>query len=372
MKILILSNRFFSIYNSRQKIIRDLVSENYTVIVAAQFDGFEEKLDNVDKNGKLICINCSFATSNYFSKNMLLLRRIIKKESPQIVHAFNPIPIFVSSIFKIFFRYKLVLTITGLGGAYGHKSRFVMLYNLFYKFAIINSDKVVFQNRDDYNYFKDKIDRKFLKKIKVITSSGVDLERFSLENTKDVNREKDNFKLLFIARLIRQKGIVHLVNIAKKLLKIGNIEIHIFGEYVPEHKDSISNKEYLELVNLPNVKFHGFVEDIEKQYHRHDLLICCSLREGVPRVILEASACGVPVVAFDVPGVREGVKQNVNGFLISDFNIDSFVKRIHLIMEDKYLYAQLSQNSREYISNRFSQEAILKEYLNIYTNIKNA
>lgn len=363
MKILILSNRFFSIYNSRQKIIKELLKRGTQIVILANFDGYEAEIKKIDKDN-IKCINYSFNDTSKFIKHLFKTSNIIKSEKPNIVHAFNPLPIFITGILKFRFRFELLITITGLGGAYGHGSKWVPLFDKFYLNAIKRSDRAIFQNKDDCKYFAKKISKAHLNKLQLITSSGVDLERFKQKKLKSYSNSK--FKILFISRLINQKGISYLYEIAKHLLVYKDIEIIIYGEYVPKHNDTISKHDYQKLLELSNVYFKGFVKEIEEEYVNNDLLICCSLREGVPRVILESSASGLPVVAFDVTGVREGVENNVNGFLIPAFDINQFVEKILLLKEDFTLYKNISMNSRKYIINNFSQEIILEKYMNIY------
>lgn len=366
MKVVILSNRFFSISNSRQKIIKSLIRDGHEVLVLASFDGFEKDILAIDNSGAIRCEDFSFSASPSLLKNTYSLKKKLQHEKPDLVHAFNPIPIFISAHIKSSCNYKLVITITGLGGAYGHKSKSVKLFDQLYKFSMKRADRLVFQNKDDFEYFSAKLPESILEITEVITSSGVDMARFPEKHFSAENKNSEVFKILFIARLIKQKGITYLTQIAEKLSDHRDVQIHIFGEYIPNHKDSISKKEYNQLLELKNVYFHGFVKNIEDYYIQHDLLICCSLREGVPRVILEASATGVPVVAFDVTGVREGIEEGVNGYLIEAFNVDVFVDKILELKNDTNLYSSISKVSRSYIEKKFSQKIILEKYKNIY------
>ena len=164
MNIIILSNRFFSIYNSRQKIISSLAENGHKVTIFAKFDGFEEDIQKLGCQN-IKCVNFNFSVSALFLKKLISLQNLMKNEEPDLVHAFNPLPIFVSAFLSSFLKYKLIITITGLGGAYGHNSKMVMFYNLFYIFSIIKANQVVFQNEDDYQYFLKKIQKKVLLRI---------------------------------------------------------------------------------------------------------------------------------------------------------------------------------------------------------------
>lgn len=362
MNILIISNRFFSIANSRQTLINELLLDGARIVIAANFDGFERNIDP-----RVKCVDFKFTLVRVL-QTCFKLQTLIKREKITIVHAFNPIPVFVAGVFKILFSYKLIVTITGLGAAYAHGSNMTRLYDWFYRLSLTKADRVIFQNKDDYNYFINKLPPDQKSKMEVITSSGVDLNRFK-QRPSPLKRTQPPFKILFVSRLIKQKGISYLEKIAKGLNKYKEFEIHVYGEYESEHSDSISKQEYENLISLSNVTFHGFVKEIEEVYADYQILICCSLREGVPRVILEASATGLPVVAFNVPGVREGVFDNVNGFLVNPFDTEKFIDRILLLKECRKTYQRISMAGRNVVSERFSHKAIAKRYCEVYQSL---
>lgn len=260
-----------------------------------------------------------------------------------------------------------MVTITGLGAPYGQNSKSIILYDRLYKYAFKKAEQTIFQNKEDYQYFENSLSSEILTKFDVITGSGVDTERFKILDSRSKNNK--TFNVLFIARLIKHKGIDTVLKLSEELLN-EDIKINIFGEYIPEHTYSISEKEFNKIKNAKNIEFRGFVKNIEREFEKNDILICCSSKgEGLPRVVLEASASGLPVVAYNASGVNEGVVDNETGHLIPKFDTDLFKDKIIALKNDRNKYLRMSQKAREFIVENYSQEKILDKYVQKYNDI---
>ena len=115
------------------------------------------------------------------------------------------------------------------------------------------------------------------------------------------------------------------------------------------------------LGNLTNVTL--FLQSI-------DVFIYPSLyREGVPRSILEASAVGIPSIAYDLPGVRDAIINGSTGYLIQQGDFNLFIKKLHLLIDNHQLRKRLGLNSRTHVVNNFDMNTIDSLTINIYNNI---
>ncbi|MDH1625470.1 glycosyltransferase family 4 protein [Shewanella xiamenensis] len=150
-----------------------------------------------------------------------------------------------------------------------------------------------------------------------------------------------NFKLLAIGRLTEQKAFHRLLEIFASL--DSKYTLTILGEGPKkEALQALAN----EFAIADRVTFAGNSSNISDFYNEHDVLLMTSIYEGLPMVINEANAFGLPVIAYDCPtGPSEMIRNNVNGFLIPDGDKDAYVNMINHLLYDSDLYSKLSQES---------------------------
>ena len=93
-----------------------------------------------------------------------------------------------------------------------------------------------------------------------------------------------------------------------------------------------------------------------------------SQREGMPRVVLEASACGVPSIAYDVVGCNEAISQNVNGFLVENKG-SKHLSKMMLDVINKINFSEIKKKSRRHAEDNFSIESVLMSHINLYNQV---
>jgi glycosyltransferase involved in cell wall biosynthesis len=191
------------------------------------------------------------------------------------------------------------------------------------------------------------------------------------KNQIRIKENKKKFIVLFGGRLaIYQKGIDLLIKIVEKVLKINkDIEFHIFGSGEDGQKlIEALNKKYPN-----NVKYLGFISDkqLEKEYQEASLYIITSRIESFPLVILEAQAHGLPVIAFDIKGPHDIIKNDFQGKLVKPFEIDDFVKAIlyyYYLWKRRKLSKDCKKRIIDYIFSKYSDEEIIPKLEKILTN----
>jgi glycosyltransferase involved in cell wall biosynthesis len=198
-----------------------------------------------------------------------------------------------------------------------------------------------------------------LQKAKII-SNGVDFDKIG---TKNANLETDENLLVFVGRIDSIKGIYNLVQAMKKvkpsirLVMIGDsfgrksFEKHIFTEGVSD-RITLTGA-------LPNTEVF---EWIRKSY----ALILPSFHETQGIVLLEANACGKPVLASDVGGVKEVVQHNENGFLFNPHNIDSIANSINALFDMPKKAQQMGEFGRDLVKKHYTWDKIAVQTLAFY------
>jgi glycosyltransferase involved in cell wall biosynthesis len=117
------------------------------------------------------------------------------------------------------------------------------------------------------------------------------------------------------------------------------------------------------------IEWWGHREDMPSILGSADIVVLPSYREGLPKVLLEAAACARPVVATDVPGCREIVKDGVNGLLVPPKDPASLSHAIAKLLQDPSLRAQMGASGREIVLKEFSVDRISRKTLELYSEL---
>lgn len=198
--------------------------------------------------------------------------------------------------------------------------------------------------------------------------NGVDSCFFSPEyhNTSNSN------ELLFVGRLAPEKGLIHLIKAFNIVIqRFPNIRLSIAGDG-PLYGNISSLIRRYELNSY--VRLIGHVssrETIRSLYRQARCLILPSDHESLPGVLLEAMACGTPVIASRVGGIPDIISDGENGILVNPKAVDEIVEAICHLFENSSINKKLGQAARDTIEKRFAWSIIGEHYLNGYSGILN-
>ena len=196
-----------------------------------------------------------------------------------------------------------------------------------------------------------------------IVPNGVDLDLF---RPADAPRAHDGkVRLLFVGRLANQKGLSYLLESLAQLEP--DVRARVVLELVgagPEEEKLRALAGRLDLGS--SVKFAGWVprENIVKHYQAADVFVLPSLDEGLPNVMLEAMACGKALVATDISGNRELVRDGENGLLVPVGDVSALSAALHRVTCDSELRAAMGRKSRE-LAAAYSWARTADRYLDL-------
>ncbi len=198
------------------------------------------------------------------------------------------------------------------------------------------------------------------------------LEPISEERKRDFRRkyeiDEDSIVLITIARLFMLKGHEYIIESAKQLSKRFEKCIWLFvgdGNLSDHFKQQVCQLGLAE-----KVKFTGLLppSQIPLAIQSSDILVHCSLREGLARTLPQAMLCGRPAVSFDVDGAREVVNENT-GRLIEPKNVEQLIKACAELIEDEDLRKKLGENGRELVKEKFAPETMVDTIEAVYENL---
>ncbi|WP_377864778.1 glycosyltransferase family 4 protein [Bacillus sp. R86525] len=245
-----------------------------------------------------------------------------------------------------------------------------LLYYPIERSLAINTDCLITINEEDYNL---AVKHRFqAKDIKLVHGVGVDIERYIpvTEREKEKLRHKNGYKskdflMFYAAEFNKNKNQSFLIRLLAQLKnEIPHAKLLLAGEG-PLMEECKKIATQLGVSSM--VHFLGYRNDIASLLQMCDLAVASSYREGLPVNIMEAMACGLPVVATDNRGHRELIINNKNGWIVDRDDINAMADRIKGISINPKLLAQMGQYGCTSIKNQYSVNEVLKEKQEIYT-----
>tara|TARA_Y100000768_G_scaffold388767_1_gene386975 strand:- start:958 stop:2091 length:1134 start_codon:yes stop_codon:yes gene_type:complete len=363
------SNTIAIIYNAthhvllfKAELIKSIKKNGYRVVVLASVDNYTEKLKEIVDEFHEIKLDSSGVNPIKDTYLIFQIYNICKIIKPTAVLNFTIKPVIYGTfVARLLGGVPVINTITGLGTAFISTGFTNKVAKCFYKFTFKHSHLVFFQNPDDQQFFKELniISRD---NTKLVSGSGVDLVKFKPIK----NKKRENIKILFIGRIIADKGIYELIESAKIIKKeYSNVTFILMGMLGVKNRTSISKNEVDNWVNNGLIEFVPFKDDIRCILGDSDLVVLPSYREGTPKTLIEAASMGKPIIATNVPGCREVVIDEVNGFLCQVKNSASLANKIKKFIELDYSRKiEMGKKSRELAEEKFDIIKVNNCYIN--------
>ncbi len=316
MRILVISAKNKTVFNFRGDLIRDMIANGNDVYVTGPNQDFMDEVMalGIKKFFEVPSVKDNTSVRNdihYFRQ----LKRVIHELKPDIVFSYNIKPVIYGSLAAESENVKNVYSmVTGLGRVYadgGVKTKLLrIITKLLYKKAFRSNKKVIFQNRDD---IRELVDGHYLpeQKTALVNGSGVNMERF----TKTELPKTPVF--LMVSRIIKEKGVLEFCNAARELkTSVPEARCILLGGF-DSSLGALKPEDIQEYIDDRSIELPGEVKDPVSYYQKASVFVLPSYyREGLPRTILEAMACGRPVITTDWVGCREAIINSVNGYLV--------------------------------------------------------
>ena len=310
-------------------------------------------------------------------KLVFQIYKLFTRLKPDLVHLVTIKPYLYGGIVASLTKVPAVVSaISGLGFDFmssGTKAKFLraLLYP-FYKFAFRHKNQlVIFQNEDDAGFLVNwGFNRGVINssKVRLVRGSGVDLQMHQYSS-----EPQGKVIITFVARLLVDKGIREFIE-ASKILHDNGIEatFWIVGDIDEGNQKSITREEIASWKQLPNVKFFGFQENIADFYSKSNIACLPSYREGLPKSLVEAAACGRAVVTTDVPGCRDAIKVNKTGLLVPINNAGALAEGIEYLIDNPDVRKRMGIAGRALAEKDFAIEKIVSDHMKIYRKLLGA
>jgi colanic acid/amylovoran biosynthesis glycosyltransferase len=201
----------------------------------------------------------------------------------------------------------------------------------------------------------------------VVIRPAVDPEFFCPGMAVKIN--KDAFKIVTVGSLIWNKGYEYALQAIRGLLDRGFlVDFHIVGDG-PERQRLLYTIQDLDLEK--HAYFHGHLSPVRvlHQLQQADAFLLSSLSEGISNALLEAMACGLPVVTTDCGGMREAVNEGVQGFMVPVRDPEAMANALEVLIIHPELLLRMKRAARQHILNHFCLDTQVSEFIALFKKI---
>lgn len=198
-----------------------------------------------------------------------------------------------------------------------------------------------------------------------VIRNGVDLHGLHKKDPQD-----PICRFIFVGSLVPGKGVKYLIQAFSSLYALEkNTHLLIVGdgEQMNNLKDDVREKGLNDVVAFTGIKAS---DQIAELMLHSDCLVLPSLSEGIPNVVLEAMACALPVLASNLPGIREVVKNEETGFLVAPKDVADLTKKLLLLVRNPVRRQKMGDGAYQHLSEmNLTWEQSAKQYLEVYKKV---
>ncbi len=200
-----------------------------------------------------------------------------------------------------------------------------------------------------------------------VIPNAIDLSAF----TPPVQRETDGpVRLLYVGRFNVFKSVETLIEAVGVLnqMEVGEFELDLVGE---GEQRPVLERMVSELGLTRRINFVGWIarDRIAHYYRRADVFVTATTWEGMPNTVLEAMACGLPIVGTQASGLCELVNNGLNGYLVPVNDPDALAKALASLVNNGYERRRMGRQSRRLAEREFAWEYIAEQYVGVYEQV---
>ncbi|MBL0141454.1 MAG: glycosyltransferase family 4 protein [Betaproteobacteria bacterium] len=368
MKALLFANTDWYLWNFRLPLARALREQGWEVVLVSPPGNYSARLRDAGFRWEEFAFSRPGVNPLSEALTLARLARLYRELAPDLVHHFTIKCVLYGGLAAERAGVRSVVSsVTGLGHIFTAEGLKFAVLRRFVGIAyrrVLTRSEVVFQNPDDRAHFGTCGVLREGASVHLIRGSGVDLEQFA--PPADPPPEPP-VTIVLAARLLREKGIEEFVAAARTLAGRGvPARFVVAGDLDPGNPSSHTADEVDALRRSSPVEFIGHHEDMPGLWRSAHIACLPSWREGTPRTLLEAGACGLPLVASDVPGCREVVRNGDNGILVPARAPTLLAKALEELVRNRNMRIEMGHRSREIVCNNFSEAHVLTRTLEVY------
>lgn len=372
MKLLLFANTDWYLFNFRRSLAARLRDEGHEVLLVSPPGPHVEQLRGLGFDWREAPMERRSLNPLREAALLYWLFHLLRAEKPDIIHSFTIKCVVYGALAGRLAGVARVNAVAGMGYVFiGNSLRARVLRPVlhFLMRAALGGKRarLVLQNPDDANFFLDaglaSRDR-----TRLIPGSGVDTTRF--EPPTDRRTAGEVPLVLVASRMLWDKGIGEFVEAARALKASGRtVRFVLAGTPDLGNPAAIPEETLVAWRELGVVEWLGHVADMPALFAKSDIVVLPSYREGLPKGLIEAGACGRALVATDVPGCREVISDGVDGLLVPAGEWEPLANAIALLLDDPALAERFGEAARAKALREFDERKIIDATLAVYREV---
>ena len=357
------------------------ISHRLPLAINAQKAGFEvhilsgisdESCEIYKHKFKIYKLNLKKTSINPFKfwQSLFKVIQVLISIKPDVLHLITVKPIIWGGVASKIFKPKVVIaSVTGLGQIYTDQ-RFSSLFikkiiEILYRIAYNEKSNkfFIFQNKFDKEYIQKllKLDKD---KIIMTNGAGVYLDKYTC---KPFPKGKPVF--LFASRLLKAKGLLDFIDAANF---VKNAKFLIAGKFDLLNRDSIDKGILQKCIDEGKVEYLGYVDDMCNLINRSSVVVLPSYYgEGLPKILIEASACGRPIITTNLPGCKDAVIDGKTGYYISAKSPKSIADKMNIFVNYPEKITNMGNESRKLAEKKFDINKVIQKHMILYKSFLN-
>lgn len=369
-KLLIVVNNPAFFLSHRLNIAQEAKAQGYRVTVSTM-DG--PAVETIKEHGfEHVTFPMLRSGMNPFNelKTIFALCKIYKKVKPDIVHLVTIKPVLYGGVAARFMRVPAVVyAISGMGFLFTKaRSKFdpvSLITRLLYRSSLTHpNSRVIVQNLTDRALVQKMCSLKN-EQLVLIRGSGADLNQYQFLPEP----AKPPVIITMAARLLKDKGVYEFVDAARLAKKNGRNDLlwQLAGSPDPGNPASITEEDLTAW--REDIRYLGEITDIAKLYSESHIVTLPSYREGLPKSLVEAAACGRAVVTTDTTGCRDAIEPGVTGLLVDVCSAESLYEGVTKLTDDDELRRCMGQAGHQLAHEEFDEKLIAKKQVALYAEL---
>ncbi|RZU99094.1 glycosyltransferase family 4 protein [Spiribacter vilamensis] len=373
MKILLFANTDWYLYNFRRSLALALKAAGHQVLLVSPPGLYGARLQALGLEWRPAPMERLSLNPWREFRLLVWLIRLVRREDVALVHGFTiKCAVYGSLAARLAGGRNRVSAVAGLGYVFTSRSLKARLLRPVVRRVLRialggRRSRLILQNPDDAAMFREAqlIDSR---QVRLIPGSGVDTERFLPAEKPPAG---DTFRVVLPARLLWDKGVGELVE-AARLLKDRNVPVSLLlaGEPDAGNPAAVPVEQLQAWQQAGLIEWLGNVDDMPALFRSvNAIALPTYYGEGLPKSLIEAAACSLPLVTTDQPGCREVVTHEIDGLLVPPRDANALADAIERLASDPALCVRLGHAARRKALAEFDERIVIERTMAVYDEL---